>query len=100
MVYHHLLTEELSKEIERLQDLALKMIYPGASGRERKKKSGLATLKERREISFQNFANKIKNSEQFSKQWLIKNDPLSVSLRRRITRSNFDRLKNGPINKM
>ena len=80
------------------------MIYPRKSRRDRREKSGLPTLKERRETSFKNFANKIKNNERFSNQWLVKNDPVDISLRRRetykITRSNYDRLKNGPINKM
>ena len=84
---------------------ALKTIYGRRTSYENAfKKSGLATLKERRQETFAKFARKLENNPRVSSEWLIENTKNGRALRNtekyKISKSNFDRLKNGPLNQM
>ena len=58
-VYHSMLTDRQDEEIERLQTHALKCVYgPRISGRKMREMSGLSTLRERRILAADRFAEK------------------------------------------
>ena len=104
-VYHCLVTEEMSQCLESLQRIALKTIYGRRISYENAlKKSGLTCLKARREETFAKFARKLENNPRFSSKWLTENTKNGRTLRTtekyKIKKSNFDRLKNGPLNQM
>ena len=58
-VYHSCLTDEQDEAIDRLQNAALKMIYgPGISARKMRSMADITTLRERREMFADKFAEK------------------------------------------
>ena len=104
VVYHCLLNNEMSDDLENMQRIALRAIYGrGMSYSQVLQQSGLRSLKDRREEAFRKFAIKTESNERFSAAWLTKN-PTDRGLRNtekyRLTRSKFDRLTNGPLNEM
>ena len=65
-VYHHMLTVTLSEKLERQQRRALKIIYGfGLSYSALLEKTGIPTLKERRETACRSFTNKLLVSNRF-----------------------------------
>ena len=105
VVYHCLLTSEQDKKIEQLQFIALKIIYGRKlSYRKLLDITGLKSLQERRKERFEKFAVKIEGNERFREKWLPRNEVGDITLRKtekyKITKSNFDRYKNGPLNMM
>lgn len=59
-------------------------------------------LQKRRRERFKNFAIKTEKNARFREKWLPQNEMGDIRLRRtekyKITKSNFDRYKNGPLN--
>ena len=103
VVYHHLLSQSANNELENMQAIALKTIFGSwMSYSACLKKSGLTTLEKRCGAAFLKFNQKIEENERFSQAWLKKN--AEKNLRRqetyKITKSNYDRLLNGPLNQM
>ena len=105
VVYNHLLTTNLDCEIEGLQSAALKLIYGRrTSYADALKQSGLSTLRWRRQKSFSRFCKKTETNPRFRSDWLRETEKNGRNLRRKekyeLTKSNYDRLKNGPLNQM
>ena len=102
IVYHCLLSEEMSDKLEALQKRALKIICGGASlYASCLDKAGIRTLKDRRTEAFKKFAIKISHRPRFTNDWLTQNDKgraLRYTEKYKVTKSNFDRLKYGPLN--
>ena len=81
VIYHSMLTEEQNNNIEKLQKMALQIIYGfGISYAELLEKSGLETLQVRRERAFLKFAITLSGSARYS-HWFPECDN-SVNLRR------------------
>ena len=101
VVYHSMLTEEMNLEIERVQKMALKIIYGfNLSYEKLLKKSGLSTLKTRRESAFLKFANTLANNQRYT-DWFPTADQLNYSLRTNKKYSEFyartNRLYTSPL---
>jgi hypothetical protein len=100
VVFHSMLTEELSDLLERVQYQALKCIYgyTGDSYRALRELSGLATLKERRLASIDRFVDKCLNgrfAEWFPLRNITRNTRMTRPYEERYARC--DRLKNSPL---
>ena len=102
--YHHLLTNEQSEEIERLQRISLKTIYGNwFSYSDCLEKSKLKEMKDRRQDIFRKFAEK--NIEgRYQEKWFPVNPEPTYNLRRSekyvIPRTKNNRLKNSPVYQM
>ena len=107
VVYHSMISEELSSKLEGMQRHAMRIIY-GWEGdvRETMEAKGIETLKQRRESMVLAFALKNENSEKFGRKWF---KPAERSERevRNTTKKKYlepfcrtDRLKNNPVNYM
>ena len=81
-IYHHMLTETMNESLERQQKRALKIIFGfEISYRMLLEKSGLPTLKQRRETACGVFAKKLLESERFSDLFprnLALNNPMNL----------------------
>ena len=105
VVFHCGLAEESSDSLERLQSASLRTIFghhtPYA---ECLKKSGLPTLKDRRQDLLESFTARAAESDRFSSTWFPVNEPPPYSLRKTLKfkqdHANRDRLLNAPIFKM
>ena len=82
-IYHTLITQEQSAQIERLQRMALQIIYGFGKGYgEILSISGLKTLEERRVEAFRNFTLNVVKNERYN-SWFPKTQESSVNLRDR-----------------
>ena len=102
VVYGGLLTQEQSKQIERLQAIALRTIVGwDKTYSQALEITGLRTLAERRQNLTRKFAQKTANNERFADRWFPANHPTEYNLRRRnyyaTFHANRDRLRNAPI---
>ena len=101
IVYHSMLTDLQSQELERLQSIALKTVYGwNFSYRSCLEKSGLSTLKSRRHNTCIKFAEKTAANPKFA-HWFPLNDNADYDLRRqekyKISFARHERLRNSPI---
>ena len=102
-VYHSSLTDEQDERLERLQSHALKAIYgPGLSARKLREKSGLDTLRARREQYCDKFASKCASNPRFVDWFPLKENRTSSRLAKNKetyleTKARCDRLKNSPL---
>ena len=103
-VYHHLLTAEQSERIERLQKKVLRVIFGNdisyASALERAR---ISSLYDRRLEIVKKFTLKTSNNPRFSRWFPLKPD-VCYDLRKkpkyRIDKTNTERLKRNPVNRM
>ena len=103
VVYHSCLTIEQDKEIEKLQNHALKCIYgPDISAAKMRERAGLETLRGRREVLTDKFAAKLSRDPAFAYRFPRKT--ARQSSRRSVQAEEFkefqprcDRLKNSPF---
>ena len=99
-VYHTMLTQEQSYQIEKLQMGTLKTIFNQDSYRNALEKSGLQTLHERRQECFDRFAIKLANNEDY-KEWLPQTVFKGYNLREELIYvekyAATDRLRNSPL---
>lgn len=100
--YHSMLTKGQATRIEKLQSRALKITYGVRNEYEENlASSGLKKLCERRERSFEKFAQKTLSNPRFSETWFPVNDSVEHDLRRRLKYKEFyartERLKNSPM---
>ena len=103
VVYHSSLTIEQDKDIERLQNHALKCIFgPGISASKMRERADIVTLRCRREAMADKFALKLSQDPAFTDRFPRKNT--RSSSRRTVQAEEFlefqarcDRLKNSPF---
>ena len=70
-VYQSMLNKQMSKDLEKLQVFALRIIYGFQKSQEDLLElSGLTTLEERRKHLFDNFCKKIFENSRFKQDWL------------------------------
>ena len=103
--FHTLLTQEQSECLERMQRMTLKTIFGwNLSYEECLERSGLQTLKRRREDLFANFTRKAYKSGRFYGRWFQEHKASGYGLRREnevVQKFALrDRLKNAPCYKM
>ena len=103
--YHTILTDEQAENIERMQRMTLKTIFGFDTPYcECLSKSGLQTLRQRRETLFQNFAGRVYEDEHYNAQWFKEKQKSRYGLRQedRVVQlfASCDRLKNAPIYRM
>ena len=95
VVYGPLCNERESMRLERLQVMALKIIYGHShSYASLLKKSDLKTLKERRNDALERFAVKIEKNERFA----VVERNMRRTDKYKTVRPNCERLKNGHLN--
>lgn len=83
VVFHCGLTEESSDSLECLQSASLRTIFGHhVSYSECLRKSGLTTLKDRRDGLLESFATRAAESNRFAEQWFPTNEPPAYALRR------------------
>ena len=102
-VYHALLTEEMTKEIENMQRSALRLIFGNSiSYRKCLEKADVPTLQERREKAFRSFAMKNQNHPRLAQKWFAKRHTTQTRQQEKyaVTNAKYDRLENGPLNQM
>ena len=100
VVYHSSLTDEQDERIKRLQDHALKCIYgTDLSARKLRGKSGLTTLRERREQLVSKFAHKCANDPAFD-HWFPRQNTGRTTRSQEVyleEKARCERLKNSPL---
>ena len=104
-VYHCLLSEDLSNDLENLQRVAIGLIYGRKiSYSKALEESKTERLDKRRRANFEKFARKLETNHRFAEKWLIHNGDKGVALRNvekyKIIKSNYDRLRDGPLNRI
>ena len=101
VVYHPMLTIEMSNDLERLQKMSLKIIHGfGIEYEELLRKSNLKTLEHRRTEAFKKFSNAVVLNERYE-SWFPTNVETSHDLRHRKRYCEFyartNRLYNSPL---
>ena len=102
VVYHSSLSDEQDELLENLQNAALKMIYgPGISARKMRSKSGLTTLRKRRENLCDKFVDKCVGMPLFADWFPLKSSRSSSRLANKEkyleTTARCERLRNSPM---
>ena len=102
VVYHSSLTDEQDELLDNLQNAALKMIYgPGLSARKMRSKSGLSTLRARREVLCDKFIDKCVGIPLFSDWFPLKSGRSSTRISKQEkyheTTPRCERLRNSPL---
>ena len=107
IIYHTLISNELSGKLEAIQRQAMRIIY-GYNGeiREIMENKGVVTLRDRREEAVLRFALKNEKNPRYGGRW-FEETPSGERSIRATTRNKYiekrcrtDRLKNNPINYM
>ena len=100
--FHTILTDDQAEGLERMQRSTLKTIYGfDVPYRECLEKSGLPTLRQRRQTLFENFARKAYDDDHYNAKWFQRKEKSTYGLRReeKVVQkfANCDRLRNAPL---